>query len=123
MSRRPPDRMILSLAWGNPYTDPPADIPTFGDKHRTRWSVTLLERAAEAEIRAQMPDNVPGDGWCHCLTFQPTAPPVRWSAEAKGRVRRQNLRRRLERRFPLLVDQLYEAAIAERPAYYRGEPA
>ncbi|MEQ8348938.1 MAG: hypothetical protein RIB84_13650 [Sneathiellaceae bacterium] len=121
MTRRPVDRMILSLAWGNPCTDPPPGIPTFGDRHRTRWSVTLLDRTAETEIRGHMPANVLGDGWCHCLTFQPAAPPARWSAEAKGRVRRKRLRERLDRRFPLLAEQLYAAAIAERPSYYRGE--
>lgn len=48
-------------------------------------------------------------------------PPKRWPKATLARVRRQRLRRRLERKFPLIADQLYEDELAARPEYFAAE--
>ncbi|WP_198526805.1 hypothetical protein ACTTAF_06275 [Rhodobacter capsulatus] len=48
-------------------------------------------------------------------------PVRRWSAEAKGRVRRLNLRRRIEKRFPLFAEIFIADELARRPQYFKGE--
>lgn len=64
----------------------------------------------------------PGAGYVVALDFQlPDAPMRRWSKEAKGRVRRNNLAKRLQRQVPLFADELYERETTKRPAYFAGE--
>ncbi|RRS01142.1 theronine dehydrogenase [Aquabacterium soli] len=64
----------------------------------------------------------PGAGYVISLDFQlPDAPMRRWSKEAKGRVRRNNLVKRLQRQVPLFADEIYARETTRRPAYYAGE--
>lgn len=62
----------------------------------------------------------PGTGWTigwECIEQRPIR---RWSREAKARVRRRNLRRRMERKFPLFADDFIAAELAARARYYGG---
>lgn len=108
----------LSLAWGNPYTEPPSDIETLSGQLRTRWAFTLLDRAFESEAWRQADDHKPGDGWVRRIDFVNTQPPRRWSPEAKGRVRRGNLRKRLDAHVPLFAQQIFDAELMSRPDYF-----
>jgi hypothetical protein len=47
-------------------------------------------------------------------------PVRRCSAEAKARVRRSNLRKRIEKKFPLFADLFIAAELAARPEYYEA---
>ena len=49
------------------------------------------------------------------------APVRRWSQEAKARVRQRNLRKRMERKFPLFAESFIADELAERPDYYNAE--
>lgn len=123
MTKPPKTAAVLSIGWRNPYTQPPAEVPLL-PCGRLRWAVTLLDRSAEAELlRDQAPAFKPGSGWTVAFTTVQTEPPRRWSAEAKGRVRRRNLRWRLERKCPLFAELLYREALAQRPAHYYPQEA
>lgn len=100
-----------SLRWGNPHRDPPGP--------RVLASM-LVQRGAPcpAEVMAQW---VAGAGYVICWELVTQKPIRRWSKAAKGRVRRTNLRRRLERKFPLLAEIFIAEALASRPGYYDGE--
>ena len=49
------------------------------------------------------------------------APVRRWSQEAKARVRQRNLRKRMERKFPLFAETFIADELAKRPDYYSAE--
>lgn len=51
------------------------------------------------------------------------APPKRLSRASLASVRRKRLRRRLEKKHPLLADMLEAEELAARPAFYAGERA
>lgn len=70
-----------------------------------------------AEILDQ---KVPGDGWALCWELVSQKPIRRWSQEARARVRQQNLRRRMEKKFPLFAEDFIVAEIASRPDYFAG---
>ena len=103
---------IVSIRWGNPYTEPPVGQP------RMLWQATVLEGGNADAIRAQHgPDTVPGDGWGYC--WSPVFKPIkRWSPERKARTRRARLRARLDKKVPLLADQLFVQEVARRPGYF-----
>lgn len=100
------------LAWGNPYTAPPPGTP------RIRMAV-LCDRPHP------IPDEIlqawiPGDGWAVHWVMIEQRPIRRWSQEARARVRRGNLRKRMEKNFPLFAEDFIAAELAARPSYYEG---
>ncbi|WP_205315989.1 theronine dehydrogenase [Ochrobactrum sp. 3-3] len=105
------DMCRYSLAWRRP------DLPCPGPK-------VLIERVVP--MGSKCPPEImalwrPGQGYAICFDFLSSKPVRRWSKEAKASVRRRNLRRRLERRFPLFAQMFAEAELAKRPAYFDGE--
>jgi hypothetical protein len=74
-----------------------------------------------AYAMACAPDFIPGTGWTVGVSFQ-HADGTRWSEEAKGRVRRRNLEKRLERKAPLFAKLFVAAELAARPDYFAGKP-
>ncbi|PTV93557.1 hypothetical protein C8J27_1143 [Rhodobacter aestuarii] len=107
------------LFWGNPYTSPPHNMP------RIALSVLcdLPYPIPDEIVRMSAPGTkyAPGTGWTigwECIEQRPVR---RWSTEAKGRVRHQNLRRRIEKRFPLFAEMFIADELARRPQYFRGE--
>ena len=101
-------------------------------RYSVRWALPHLPcpgprelAAAEVDAGAPCPPEVeafwkPGAGYCVSLDFQP-AELRRWSTEAKARVRKRNLEKRLQRRVPLFAAELYAREINSRPGYYQGE--
>lgn len=101
-----------SIAWGNPYTEPPAGLAS-----------VQLATTNEAEARALHAWFGLGSGWAfnvHVALRQP-GPSRRWSKERKAETRRRNLRRRIERKFPMFAETFYQEELAKRPEYYAGE--
>jgi len=107
---------VLTVGWLNPHSLPPANVATIDG--RLIWACTVLDRAEERAIKEEhMPTVVPGSGWNHgwtCILPQPR----RWSADRKAAARRENLRRRLQHRFPLFAAELEQRELARRPYYY-----
>ena len=61
----------------------------------------------------------PGTGYAVCVESV-EKPGRRQSPETVGKRRRDSLRKRLERDYPLFAEQMYNAEIANRPDYYAG---
>jgi len=105
-----------SLAWRRGPMPPPEGM--------SRVLLSVLCDAAHpvpAEIYAKWLEMGPGSGWSVGWELIEQRPIRRWSAEAKGRVRRQRLRRRIEKRFPLFAEIFIADDLARRPQYFRGE--
>ena len=101
-----------SIAWGNPYTDPPAGLAR-----------VQLATANKAEALALHTWFGFGSGWAfnvHVETRQPD-PRRQWSKERKAKTRKRNLRRRIERKHPLFAESIYQEELQKRPGYYAGE--
>lgn len=62
----------------------------------------------------------PGSGWSVGWEEIEQRPVRRWSQEAKARVRQSNLRRRIEKAFPLFADDFVAAELAARPEYFEA---
>ncbi|ULB12547.1 theronine dehydrogenase (plasmid) [Cereibacter azotoformans] len=100
----------FSYAWGRP------DLPCPGP--RVLLTVEALSSRIPEEIERIWK---PGTGYV--VRVEPLAAnrePVRWSTEAKARVRRRNLMKRLQHRVPLFAHQFYEAELSNRRNYFSG---
>lgn len=95
------------LRWGNPHTEPAGP--------RVLIEIETDSPKTPPEIRAAWRA---GAGYAVFAYPLPTAPRRRWSKAAKARARQRNLRQRLERKLPLLADQLFADEMTRRPAYY-----
>lgn len=62
----------------------------------------------------------PGSGWSVGWEMIEQRPIRRWSQAAKARVRKSNLRKRLQKKFPLLAEEFIAAELAARPEYYEA---
>lgn len=104
------DMVRWSLRWGNPTTTPPAGWP------KIKLTFLLLAGAAcPQEIKDGW---VAGGPYAVCFERITQQPIRRWGRAAKARVRRRNLRQRLEKKFPLFADVFEAAELASRPDYY-----
>ena len=109
---------ILSIRWGNRYTEPPDGKPRLLWSERVLWTGREKETSAETVYRRL--GCYPGCGYVLCCSIE-TRPGKPWSLKTKGRVRKQRLKKRLDTKFPLLADQLYREELKKRPAYFKGE--
>lgn len=106
------------LFWGNPHTSPPDGLPRI-------VMAVLCNRPhpVPAEVQTFQRDNPEyglGTGWAVGWERIDQRPIRRWSQEARARVRQRNLRRRMEKRFPLFAEDFIAAEVAARPNYYEG---
>lgn len=106
------DMVRWSIRWGHPGTEPPCG----GSRVK---AAVLVPRGTKCppDLLAQ---KIPGDGWALSWELISQKPIRRWSKEAKARVRQQNLRRRMEKKFPLFAEDFIAAEIAGRPDYFAG---
>ncbi|WP_142850692.1 hypothetical protein [Telmatospirillum sp. J64-1] len=115
----PKSMAVLSVFWSL-RTTPRPEGETL-DEHGTIWACTVLDRAFEEEIRqAHAPTIALGSGWAHGWTAI-VAEPKRWQPARKAEARRRNLRKRLEKKFPLFADAFEAAEVAKRPHYYDAQ--
>jgi hypothetical protein len=120
--KKKPSIVILSISWRNPYTEPPEGQP------RVLWSKQYICKKVGDFGKAQREQKneynrrglYPGCPWSICTTSI-TEPGTPWSKEAKARVRRGRLRKRLDNKMPLLADQFYQEELAKRSRYFAGE--
>ncbi len=102
-----------TLAWRNPYTTPPGP----------RVLAAVLCDAAHPVPEAILSQWVAGSGYSigwECVEQRPIR---RWSQAAKARVRQGNLRKRLQKKFPLFAEDFIAAELAARPEYYEAADA
>jgi hypothetical protein len=107
-----PYRWRYSLRWSLPHRPCPGEfeLAAFEVDPGTRTPAPLLEL-----WRARPP------GYAICLDFPQSRPVRRWSEDARARVRRNNLVKRVQRTAPLFADELMERELAERPEYFAGK--
>lgn len=105
-----PDMVRYSLRWGNPYTEPPGP---------SVLAATLVPRGERCPAEV-MKHWTPGCGYVVNFELVTQRPIRRWSAEAKAKARRRNLRARLEKRYPLFAEIWIAAELERRPSYYAG---
>lgn len=104
-----------TLAWRKGATPPPNGMPRI-------LKAVLCDKAhpIPVEIKDAWREMGPGSGWSIGWEMIEQRPIKRWSPEAKARVRQLNLRRRIEKKFPLFADAFVAAELAARPDYYEA---
>lgn len=109
---------VWKIRWFNPYTSPPSNGPRVIGEPEVVEDWANNSRPPSAKMRAMCEKAGQGYsiGWHH----EYIDPPRRWSTEAKGRVRRKNLRKRLEKTEPLFAEILYPEIVAADPDYFSG---
>ena len=101
-----------SIRWGNPNTKPPGPRVL---------AAMLVPRLAGHRCPPELLEKwSPGCGYAVCFELVTQRPIRRWSAEAKAKARRRNLRARLERRLPLFAEILIADELQRRPSYFAG---
>lgn len=116
-----------SVFWSNPYTEPPAGMP----RYLMKGILAYREKRWSSRHRPPCIDMIydlyskPGEFWnigvtCHDIKELPdgSGRKRKLSEETKRKIRRGRLRKRLEAKYPLLAEQLYQEAIAAKPEYY-----
>ena len=104
---------LYRLEWANPYTDPPGGMP------RVMAEIFLKSENGEGARIPQMMMELHEPGCGFCVSVRAIRPPKKgFTPEALASVRQKRLRRRLEKKYPLFADQMFDEAINERPAYF-----
>lgn len=106
-----------SLAWRRgPGCPPPQGMPRV-------LAAVLCDKAhpVPAEIAAKWQEMGPGSGWSVGWEMIEQRPVKRWSQAAKAKVRQSNLRKRIEKKFPLFAAEFIAAELAARPSYYEAQ--
>lgn len=105
------------ISWANPYTQPPNGGP------RIRLSVTRLQSSTWPNppvIDKAYSIIGLGTGWC--VRVIPHMPePRKLSPEAKGKIRRRNMEKRIQAKAPLFANDLIQIELESRPGYFAGE--
>jgi len=118
-----------TVQWGNPYTEPPDGLPRL----LARVQVSASRGAGAPSVPAEI-DRVWSEANAAFVASLPPGTPVKWpwsvyvsvteqarrqvSDEARFRRRRQNLVRRIRRRYPLFAEQMIREALERKPEYY-----
>ena len=116
--QKPKVRPILfAVKWGNPYTDPPEGMP------RELIAITRMQ-----ESTRDIPSEIlhiletvarPGSGWGLSVGIDEDARPKRrLSIQAKARIRRKSLERRVRKAAPLFADRIIADELAANPNYF-----
>lgn len=109
-----PDMICWTLAWNNSRTSPPNGGPR-----------TLMEQVLPRGVRPEEIDKAHVLGSPYGVHFQAIdqTQPRQLSLEAKQRIRRKAVARRIEKAAPLFVASLLEQTLKAQPEYFgtRGE--
>lgn len=111
----PKAKWRCTLAWRMGPKPPPEGMPRV-------LKAVLCDTAhpVPGEIHAAWLEMGPGSGWSIGWEMIEQRPVKRWSPAAKAKVRQGNLRKRIEKKFPLFADQFIAAELAARPDYYEA---
>jgi hypothetical protein len=106
---------LITLAWGNPYTEPPDGRP--------RYLAARVVPATSGGGAPQIPEDMRrlhtiGDGYSFYFDRLDLKPPRRLSLKSKQSIRRKRLAARIKKKFPLFAEQMIAEAMRQRPDYY-----
>ena len=107
----------FSINWGNPYTNPPEEMP------RELMTVTRVQESTRdipSEILHALETVArPGSGWSLFVGIDEDARPRRrLSPEVKASIRRKSLERRVRTAAPLFADRIIADELAAKPNYF-----
>ena len=115
------DRALrIRLAWNNPFTEPPDRMPR----------ILFNEIVSESDFKSGIPELEElvqdwglGKGYGIHWSLAESETPKRktWSKERKRETRRRNLRKRLEKQYPMFADQMFQRELKNSPSYFDGE--
>ena len=107
-----PPMWRYSLRWCLPHQPCPGD-----------FELLVIEAPAGTRIPEAMHQawQRRPEGYGVCLDFPQSRAVKRWSAEAKDRVRKQKMAKRIEKAAPLFADELIARELEQRPDYFKGE--
>lgn len=104
-------RAVWTLCWGNPYTQPSNGEP--------RTIAIQVTHNASVKPSALLLLKRPGDGYAAYCTPMLVPPSRRkLSDEAKPKIRRRNLERRIDAKAPLFKPQFLQKEIESNPSYF-----
>lgn len=106
---------VWRIAWWSPYTQPPEGMP--------RVLVEMYVPCRDPHEGARCPAEIaaypkPRGYALECGSIDQIG--ERSSPEKLARIRRQRLVRRVQRKYPLFVDEFIGQALAAKPDYYAG---
>lgn len=107
-----------SLEWHSPYTDPPDGRPRVLATHEVEDYAASDHRCPEWLDKMHWAN--PGYS-IYVLTRWVNKPDRSWSKERKAQRRRLNLRKRIEKRWPMFAEMMIAEEMARYPSYYAGE--
>jgi len=118
-----------TVQWGNPYTEPPEGLsrvlarvqvpaPRGAGAPDVPAEIERVWSEANAAFAANLPSGTPAM-WPWDIYVSVINPAQRQASdEARFRRRRQNLVRRMRRRYPLFAEQMIREALERKPEYY-----
>lgn len=106
---------IWSLRWSNPYTSPPDGRRVIKELFFPVGHRYL--RICPPELRAI---HTPGNGYSICWAAV-SSPPKKLPQDKLALARQKRLRHRIEKKYPLLAEQIIRDEIKKRPGFYAGE--
>lgn len=106
-----PEMVRYSLAWRNPHTQPP------GPRVLHAVLVTRGEKCPQEILDLWSP----GCGYAVTWELVTQRPIRRWRKEARARVRRKTLERRMTAKFPLFAVEFIAQELEKRPQYYDSD--
>lgn len=104
----------ITYEWSSRYKDPPNGQPRVLAEVYLPYSEWPQPTPPEIEAVWK-----PGSGYSIYITFL-SQPPKQMNKEALASVRLKRLRRRIEKKYPLLADHVIAEEIAKKPEYYQG---
>jgi hypothetical protein len=110
-----------TISWFSPGTEPG---PHWSGADYTGWPRDILEaRLPRGQSLELPPDMKPGCGYC--TVWRGPIPPADYvprklSIEAKQKMRRGNLKRRVEKAAPLFAQQIVKKELENNPEYFGG---
>lgn len=107
---------VWAIVWSNPHKPRPEGQPEVFLELRTPLAKGQGAGAMPAEIQ-DCYDELSPYGYAVCWWTEGGVT-RRLSLETKQKIRRGNLRKRLDRRWPMFAEDLYREALARKPEYY-----
>jgi len=108
--------IVVYVAWNNPYTQPPLGQP----KILSSFCVLSIDDYHALLSESAVNQNSP-IGYSTTIKFCTfKSNPIRWSMQAKSRLRLNKLNQRAKTKIPLFADQFIAQEIASKPSYFLG---
>ncbi|MBE2198104.1 MAG: hypothetical protein IAE79_05800 [Anaerolinea sp.] len=106
---------VWSVTWANPHTSPPEGKPRIlAERFYPIGHPNLRACPQELEVMRS-----PGSGYV--VVWAPiSAPPKKLPQDKLAIVRHKRLRRRMEKKYPLVAEWMIEQEIRKKPTFYAG---